>query len=295
MADPTTTNPPPAAGKAIPEPPPRPSADASVPARQATYEGIDADTAARASYEAWQENESLKTDEAWTRNQKRLIEERLQTSNKYARDLYDSLNTGAPPPLPPSGFSTLKPGDVILLAPDDSMLSQLIRRGDDISSLENSPASHTVVFLKEVNGTKLFLDHTMGMGTRVITEKEFFKEYGGRDAFKASSNWLAQPVRADEAARIWEAAKELAKKEADGRNRKSGNIVDQTGYGLYRDNNMVCSEAARWVLVKAGRDIPETSSPIKRLLGIYYGPANFFADQHSFIITPLYATGDGNR
>jgi hypothetical protein len=281
------------------------------PPNRGSEGGIDADAAARASYEAWvvaeakkgtpwaiarrRENESLKADEAWTRNQKRLIEERLRTSNQYARDLYDSLATGAVPPLPPTGFSTLKPGDVILLAPDDSMLSHLIRRADNISSLENSSASHTVVFLKEVNGTKLFLDHTMGLGTRVITETEFFKEYGGRNAFKASSNWLAQPVRADEAARIWEAAKELAKKEADGRNRKTGTIVDQAGYGLYGDDNMVCSEAARWVLIKAGRDIPESSSPIKRLLGIHYGPANFFADQHSFIITPLDATGDGNR
>jgi len=27
----------------------------------------------------------------------------------------------------------------------------------------------------------------------------------------------------------------------------------------------------------------------KRLLGIHYGPANFFSDDYNFIITPLYA------
>jgi hypothetical protein len=51
---------------------------------------------------------------------------------------------------------------------------------------------------------------------------------------------------------------------------------------------MVCSEADRWVLVNSGRKIPETASPLKRLLGIHYGPANFFSDDKNFIITPLY-------
>ncbi len=61
---------------------------------------------------------------------------------------------------------------------------------------------------------------------------------------------------------------------------------DLSGYGLYGNGNIVCSEADRWVLVNSGRKIPETASPLKRLLGIHYGPANFFSDENNFIITP---------
>jgi hypothetical protein len=39
---------------------------------------------------------------------------------------------------------------------------------------------------------------------------------------------------------------------------------------------MVCSETSRWALIKAGQPIPETRSPFKKLLGVYFGPANFF-------------------
>lgn len=52
---------------------------------------------------------------------------------------------------------------------------------------------------------------------------------------------------------------------------------------------MVCPEAGSWILVNSGLKIPETASPLKRLLGIHYGPANFFSDDKNFIITPLYA------
>src|SRR5450759_1432562 len=40
---------------------------------------------------------------------------------------------------------------------------------------------------------------------------------------------------------------------------------DLSGYGLYGNGNMVCSETDRWVLVNSGRKIPETVSPLKRL------------------------------
>ncbi len=115
------------------------------------------------------------------------------------------------------------------------------------------------------------------------------RTYGRSDALVAS---LAQPLTKDEAGKIWNTAKELIKKESVIQQNASGNIFDKTGYGLYGNDNMVCSETSRWALVKAGRDIPETASPLKRLLGIHYGPSNFYNDNHNFIITPLWGAAE---
>ncbi len=229
-------------------------------------------------------------NEQWLKKQKRLIEERTKRPNRYVPVIYRSLKTKAPPRLPPTKYEQLQPGDVLLISRDESLTSFWINIGDRLTTDVRSPASHTVLYLKEVNGRKLFLDHTPEKGSRVIGEDEFLRTYGDRGMLVASPKIaVAQPVKESETAQIWEAAKQLVKKETDIKNRKSGNIVDRTGYGIYGNDNMVCSEASRWVLVRSGRDIPESSSPLKRLLGIHYGPANFFSDDYNFIITPLWS------
>ena len=233
----------------------------------------------------------------WTKNQKELIEKRLTEKNPYIEPMYSSLKTNVPPPLPPRKYDELKPGDVLLINPEEKDSKSLwekikdnakdsafwINTGDRASSISSSPASHTVLFLKEVNGKKLFLDHTPEKGSHVISEDEFRKIYGHRDAL------VAQPVKEVDTVKIWEAAKELSKREAQIKTKKSDNVIDQSGYGVYGNDNMVCSEASRWALVNSGLKLPESASPLKRLLGIHYGPANFFSDDKNFIITPLYA------
>ena len=235
-------------------------------------------------------------NERWVQNQKHLIEQRLKVPNPYANEIYLSLKTKAPPPLPDRKYDELEPGDVLLVNPEEkegiSLWEKIkdnardsafwINAGDRISSVSKSPASHTVLYLKEVNGKKLFLDHTPEKGSHVISEDEFRKTYGHRGAL------VAQPVKEVDTAKIWEAAKELSKREAQIKTKKSDNIVDQSGYGVFGNDNMVCSEASRWALVNSGLKISESASPLKRLLGIHYGPANFFADNHNFIITPLW-------
>jgi len=225
-------------------------------------------------------------NDRWVQDQTHLIEQRLREPNPYASEIYRSLKTKAPPPLPDRKYDDLKPGDVLLMNWEMDK-SVLINLGDRLTTDLKSPASHTVLFLKEVNGKKLFLDNTPERGSHVISEDEFMRTYGRRDALVAS---VAQPLNKEEADKIWSAAKELVKKEAAAQSNKSGNFIDQTGYGLYGNDNMVCSETSRWALVKAGRDIPETASPLKRLLGIHYGPANFFSDNYNFVITPLWQT-----
>lgn len=225
----------------------------------------------------------------WVQRQKHLIEQRLQEPNPYADKIYRSLKTTAPPPPTEKNYDNLQPGDVLLFSHDDTK-SLLTNLGDRISSASGSPAAHTVLYLKEVNGKKLFLDNLPGKGSHVISEEEFLKTYGRRGAHLAS---VAQPLTPGEADKLWNAAKERIKQESGAQQQKAGHIVDQTGYGLYGDDNMVCSETSRWALIKAGRNIPESGSPIKKFLGIDYGPANFYSDDYNFIITPLWA--DPNR
>lgn len=232
-----------------------------------------------------EQDEFVKMNAEWIKNQKRLIEQRLREPNKYAGAISKSLKTNAPPPLPPRKYEMLQPGDVLLFPPDDTK-SFWINFGDRLSSASLSPASHTVLFLKEVNGKKLFLDQTSERGSHVISEEEFLSTYGHRDAL------VAQPVKRADTAAIWERTKELVKKEQEKQEKNTESrtdyLRDKSGYGLYGSNNMVCSEADRWILINSGLNLPETASPLKRLLGIHYGPANFFSDDKNFIITPLY-------
>ncbi len=226
----------------------------------------------------------------WIRKQKLLIAERLKKPNKYVPIMYRSLKLKAPPPLPPTKWDNLRPGDVLLISREGiTDPSFWINLGDRLTTDMGSPASHTVLYLKTVNGRKLFLDHTPAKGSQVIDEAEFLRRYGHRGVLVASPRIdVAQPVKEAETARIWDVTKQLVKKEAAVQEGKTGNIVDLTGFGLYGNDNMVCSEVSRWVLVKSGRDIPESASPLKRVLGIHYGPANFFSDDYNFVITPLW-------
>lgn len=246
-------------------------------------------------------DEFERMNEAWMRNQKTLIEQRIQGPNKWSSAIYASLKTKEPP-LPDylKKFHELQPGDVLLISPDkgndlEALKSKTIRFADRLSSWEwESPASHTVLFVKEVNGKKLFLDNTSGgdrdtaagVGPHIITGEEFLKIYSTREAH------IAQPVSKLEGQKLWAAARELSIKELADEPKKSKNLIDKTDYGLYGDDNMVCSEASRWALIEAGKGtqleaVPDTRSPFKKLLGVYFGPANFFSDRQYFIITPM--------
>ncbi len=177
---------------------------------------------------------------------------------------------------------------MLLIEPDDAP-GKLIRLADRLASRDsNSPVSHSLICLKAVKGKKLFLDSTPGKGARIITEDEFQELYGKREAHVAqmaglTNGWrVAQPLRKDEAEKLWAAAMELVQKE---RTTPHGPL-DSSNYGAWGDD-LVCSEASRWALIKAGRTIPATSSSLKRRVGVQFGPADFYDDRQHFIVTPL--------
>ena len=194
------------------------------------------------------------------------------------------------PPLPDTAFSQLQPGDILLIAPEKAVsIGTYIWFYDQLSSWEwDSRASHTCIYLKEVKGVKLFLDNLPGEGPRIKTEEEIIREYGNRYID------VAQPQNKFDSDKLWTVARELGIKQITADMKELQNSSDfvawlnhWTNYGLYGNDNMVCSEASRFVLINADLKIAKTDSPIKRLLGIYFGPANFYSDKENFLITPL--------
>ena len=216
----------------------------------------------------------------WMLKQRELIEQRLKEPNKYASAIRKSLTTNAPP-LPYKRFSELQPGDVLLL--EGAGFSNAIPYADNaISSGRNeSSAAHTVLYLKEVNGKKLFLDNQPGQGPRIISEEEFLETYGGR---KADVARLAQPLRPDEAKKLYEAAQGMAQK--SNRTLINGHMFDSSDYGVWNKDNVVCSEADWAVINAAGRDIPASDDKVKVAAGVNWSPADYANSQY-FLVTPL--------
>ena len=216
----------------------------------------------------------------WMKKQRLLVEERLREPNGYASAIYDSLKTNAPPP-PWKTFNELQSGDVLLLegkaiAYIDNKLS---------AGIDDSKTSHTVIYLKEVKGRKLFLDNQPIAGPQVISEDTFQKLYGSRQAEVAK---LAQPLNEQEGKKLWTAAADMAQK-----NRKEiennwfGSPLFGTNYGAWGKENVVCSESD-WALINAtGRNIPKSGDWVKVSLGVDFSPADYQKSKY-FLVTPLW-------
>jgi hypothetical protein len=220
----------------------------------------------------------------WKRKQNQLIDQRLIEPNKNAGAIYRSLKSNVPP-LPGKNFKDLQPGDVVLLAGNSAASKLLAASDNDLSSGGNvSIASHTVIYLKEVNGKKLFLDNQPSQGPRIITEDEFLNVYGNRGAEVAR---LAEPLNEAEGKRLFSEAVRMAQE-----NRKEvaknwfGSPLLGTNYGAWGKDDVVCSEAD-WVLINnAGRKVPPSTDQSKVDSGVYFSPADYVNSPY-FIVTPL--------
>jgi len=229
---------------------------------------------------------------------KASIAQRQEGPNLQAQSITRSLKIKAPllpPPPPPPGkmFFYLQPGDVLLVAPPDTLtfdawIGHYIRLFDKLSSWEwETHASHCFIYLREVKGVKLFQDNLPGEGFRIKTEDQITEQYAGRYLD------VAHPLNKVGANSLWAAAKELGIRQLNADLKKLSEpdlvrMMDKwTNYGLVGDDNLVCSESARFALIWAGLEIKQTDSLLKKLIGIYFGPANFYSDKQNFLIIPL--------
>ncbi|MFT3846023.1 MAG: hypothetical protein QM725_13290 [Lacibacter sp.] len=254
--------------KPTPAPKPKPSPPAN--------NNLSSNEIAAAEQKKMENNTSV-----WIEEQKRIFAEKRRYPNKWCSSLKNSLLSKAPPPLlSPKKFSELEPGDVILVAPNG--FNEVIRLADSVAS-GGAYASHALIFLKEINGKKYFLDNVPSTGPQIITEDQFRKEYMSRDMMIAQSKkfGVAQPLDKKETEEMFDAAVKMAQE-----NRKTGNLPFINNYGVKGPNNMVCSESA-WMLINtAGRKIPGTDFGIKTKVGVRFSPADFFNEKY-FLVMPM--------
>lgn len=231
------------------------------------------------------------------------IRKRTDLPNKQAKEIIRSFKTSEPPN-PVKNISNLAPGDVILVAPvpmkgrlkdegwqhfKDVLISNGIQLLDRWGSDNwSSPASHAAIFLGEHNGRRWYLDNTGAHGPVIKEEQGFLKEYGQRRMDVATL--VGQPLSRHEGQELWKGAHELR---------------NTTTYGIWANDKMVCSEASRWLLLRAGRRVPETESANKKSFGIDTGlskkrfinfsPADFYEEQQYFIVHQLGIDRKGKK
>ncbi len=228
-----------------------------------------------------------KDDVVSMEQQKKLIDQRLEEPNKWSSGLYDSLKTNAPP-LPYKKFDELQAGDVLLIAPEKENLKDLVtgwginKTDKALSGDTVSEASHTVIYLKEMNGRKMFMDNIPGEGVRIVPEDYILQKYGMRETEVAK---LAQPLNPKEAELLYAEAKKLRTQNLE--KMQGNNWFDTTNYGVWNKENVVCAEAD-WALIKAaGRNVPASDDRIKRALGIDFSPADFYGNEQYFLVSPF--------
>lgn len=223
------------------------------------------------------------------------IRKRTAGTNSAAQGIISSLKTNKPPELESQSknMDELAPGDVILVSrvylkdwqksgASDILISNAVSLIDKWSSnCWSSPASHAAVFLGERGGKRWYMDNTSEHGPVIKEEGQFMKEYGAREMNVATV--AAEPISEAEAEIIFKAAHEL---------RDAG-----IKYGILSEKRMVCSDAARWLLMQAGRDIPRTEGDpgYPNLITVFvqkkdlvsYSPADFYGNREYFIVRPL--------
>lgn len=240
----------------------------------------------------------------WIKSKDELILQRLNKSNSTYNSIYKSLKSKAPPPLAGKSFDSLQAGDVLLIgkntdfklgnvvSSDLSISAKTISEGFGIavnagdnflSSNNESKASHTLIYLKTINGQKMFLDNLPGKGPAIISEQEYIHIYGNRRADIAQ---LAQPLNNKQGEELYKHARQLAQEQLKMNVENTNKIFTGTKFGI-KDEDMVCSEASRWVLHKVGAQIPDTDDIIKKKIGVKFSPADFTNTKY-FIVTPLY-------
>jgi hypothetical protein len=251
-----------------------------------------------------------KLDSAFMALQRRLIDERLQNDNEQAKKILGRLERKVPSPAENKfgvSLKDLKPGDVLLFEPRYSSFSDAAQGvgvvlADGLGELlgtgnvNGSKISHTITFLKEENGKRLYMDNMPNEGPIIIDEAEMKKRYVGREASVAQlqNSYMAAPLNEQESQKLWDKAKEMSTQNIELRKQQGYNsdMVDweNTMYGAWGKNNVVCSEAS-WGLIKAtGRDLPLSKSWVTIAGGVDFSPSDFYNYKQNFLIQKINLT-----
>ncbi|NQY93243.1 MAG: hypothetical protein HRT43_03675, partial [Campylobacteraceae bacterium] len=151
-----------------------------------------------------------KRSNEWLLKQQDLIRKAVASEKKRDKEMLTAIKKDKVPKFTQKKLNDLKPGDVILLKKGEGTFSQTIPYGDVLlrwmreKSLKPKTygISHSVVYLKTVNGKRLYLDHQLDdKFARVIDEDLFLERYEKRLSF------IARPKALVNGKKLWEAAK----------------------------------------------------------------------------------------
>jgi hypothetical protein len=238
----------------------------------------------RAEQQAFQQH-----NQAWLERQRRNVRSAVANESTRQQQILTAVASNKQPSTTafPGNLTDLKPGDIILVKWEKSFsVSPLIppadwlyrmssyfasgvsqglwtysRTGELIKSLTAAakvtprqfvPISHAATVVKSVKGHLLILDHT-GVGSRMLTQKDFQRLYGHRQLY-AASPW----AKAD-GQKLWRAARTAA-------------LQPGSDYGLLGERT-VCSERAAIVVAGA------TGMPYDRGKLIDVTPGDFFDEK----------------
>jgi hypothetical protein len=240
--------------------------------------GAPPDIAAPVSPSVRKEQEEFdQRNTEWLRRQQKLIKQAVGEDKAWTNEAIASIKAlRVPnPDFRPQSLDELKPGDILLLAPDDSLtaagitvVDPLYRAIDffsagDVSApgLKRGAVSHALTFIRTVNGEMLFLDHTKE-GSRILNRDAYLRKYGKRPMY------IARPQAKVDGRKLWEVAREAAMKK-------------KSDYGLI-GKNVVCSERAAIAVAKAtGTPIDKEHHTMKKIWGpVDITPNDFFDDKH---------------
>lgn len=278
--------------------------------------GIPTNTTQTATSLIAKEQKTMETQtETWVEYQKKQFTIRIQQPNYWCQkyvNVYDSLIA-----LEKAGkhydremamkldnykaqnktLDNLNPGDVLLFD------------GNAIATINNmavgsnkSNASHTVTYLKEVDGKRMFLDCQYNEGPKIISEDQLDSIYHERTVSVAQIQdlYVASPLNAKEAELLYKKALELDSLNKAYQKEWLPKLIGATKYGIGY-GNVVCSEASYALLRSAGRDIPlskiwtkGSSYPVgaamdqvAMLFNLKFTPADFYEYNQYFLITPI--------
>jgi hypothetical protein len=247
----------------------------------------------------------LKIDSAFLSLQKQLINERLKYDNERAKKYYDRLASNVPmlsDTEPGMKLNDLKPGDVLLFEPrytnyKDAISGSVVVVGDQVGgflgtgTINESKISHTITYLREENGKRMYMDNMPDEGPVIIDEAEMKHRYVGREASVAQiqKGYVAEPLNEDETKRLWNKAQEMSNQNKEFRKEKDASMLnfETSMYGAWGKDNVVCSEAS-WALLKAtGRDLPLSKSMYTQVAGVDFSPSDFYNYKQSFLISKI--------
>lgn len=239
--------------------------------------------------------EEARKNAAWLKQQQQDVRRAAKGNAAWRREVLQAIR-GIEVPSPethrPRKMEDLRPGDILLVVPEGALgksivgVDYLTRVANDLAQGEvfksfrqrKAPASHALAVVKEVNGRRLYLDHTKE-GSRILNEEEV------RSLYSARGIYVARPQRVVDGKVLWDAARQAALREG-------------SDFGLFGES-AVCSERAALAVAKAtGSDPfdPYNEDPGRqrfdgrRLGPVDVTPGDFFDSEGKgkyFIVSPL--------